>query len=458
MTVSTFELFKIGIGPSSSHTVGPMVAARRFCLLLEERGLLAQTARIEVDLYGSLALTGRGHATDVAIIMGLAGETPAGVGIDAGAQLVAACHSAREIGLLGHHRVPFDPATDIKFRQRERQPFHSNAMALAAYDALGEVLLRRFYYSVGGGFVIDEEEAQSNAPTGDAAPMPYPFTCGDELLEIGTREGLTIAELMLANELALRPREDVEAGLDLLADTMAACIDRGCASAGLLPGGLKVKRRAGSIAAELVARQQAMISDPLAVLDWINLWAMAVNEENAAGGRVVTAPTNGAAGIIPAVLRYYEVCYRGDKAGRRTFLLTAAAIGALYKRNASISGAEVGCQGEVGVACSMAAAGLTAVLGGSNEQIENAAEIGMEHNLGLTCDPVGGLVQIPCIERNAMGAVKAIDASRLAMLGDGQHMVSLDKVIETMRQTGFDMRDKYKETSQGGLAVNVVEC
>ncbi len=458
MTVSTFELFKIGIGPSSSHTVGPMVAARRFCLALEERGHLAQTARIEVDLYGSLALTGKGHASDVAIIMGLAGETPAGIAIDAGAALVAACHASREIALLGHHRVPFDPAADIHFRQRERQPFHSNAMALAAYDALGEVLLRRFYYSVGGGFVIDEEEAQSNAPIGDAAPMPYPFTSGDELLEIGTREGLTIAELMLANELALRPRDEIEAGLDLIADTMAACIDRGCANAGLLPGGLKVKRRAGAIAAELVARQQAMISDPLAVLDWINLWAMAVNEENAAGGRVVTAPTNGAAGIIPAVLRYYEVCYRGDKAGRRTFLLTAAAIGALYKRNASISGAEVGCQGEVGVACSMAAAGLTAVLGGSNAQIENAAEIGMEHNLGLTCDPVGGLVQIPCIERNAMGAVKAIDASRLALLGDGQHMVSLDKVIETMRQTGFDMRDKYKETSQGGLAVNVVEC
>ena len=458
MTVSTFELFKIGIGPSSSHTVGPMVAARRFCLALDESGLLTQTARVEVDLYGSLALTGKGHASDTAVLLGLMGETPSEVDIDAALVKIAAVHESGCIDLLGQHRVGFAPADDLHFRQRERQPFHSNAMALSAIAADDSVLLRRFYYSVGGGFVLDEDEALRNAPAGDALPVPYAFTSGDELLAMANEAGLSIAGLMLANEVVLRPLAEIEAGLDLLADTMAACIDRGTSQGGVLPGGLRVKRRAQAIAAELVTRQQAALSDPLVVLDWINLWAMAVNEENAAGGRVVTAPTNGAAGIIPAVLRYYERCYRGDTAGRRTFLLTAAAIGALYKRNASISGAEVGCQGEVGVACSMAAAGLTAVLGGSNAQIENAAEIGMEHNLGLTCDPVGGLVQIPCIERNAMGAVKAIDASRLALLGDGEHMVSLDKVIETMRQTGFDMRDKYKETSQGGLAVNVVEC
>ncbi|MFM9935902.1 MAG: L-serine ammonia-lyase [Novosphingobium sp.] len=458
MTVSTFELFKIGIGPSSSHTVGPMVAARRFCITLQDSGLLPQTTRVEVDLYGSLALTGKGHASDTAVLLGLMGETPSEVDIDAAYAKIAAVHSTGEIDLLGKYRVRFAPADDLHFHQRERQPFHSNAMALTAFAADDSVLARRFYYSVGGGFVLDEEEALRNTPAGDSAPVPYPFTSGDELLAMATAAGLSIANLMLANEIVLRPLAEIDAGLDLLADTMAACIDRGTSQGGVLPGGLRVKRRAQAIAAELVTRQQAALSDPLVVLDWINLWAMAVNEENAAGGRVVTAPTNGAAGIIPAVLRYYERCYRGDAAGRRTFLLTAAAIGALYKRNASISGAEVGCQGEVGVACSMAAAGLTAVLGGSNAQIENAAEIGMEHNLGLTCDPVGGLVQIPCIERNAMGAVKAIDASRLALLGDGEHMVSLDKVIETMRQTGFDMRDKYKETSQGGLAVNVVEC
>lgn len=458
MTVSTFELFKIGVGPSSSHTVGPMIAARRFCLALQAGGLLAATARVEVDLYGSLALTGKGHASDTAILLGLMGEIPSEVDIDAAPARIEAVHTSGHIDLLGLHDVRFAPADDLHFHQRQRQPFHSNAMALTAFAADDTELTRRYYYSVGGGFVVDEDEAQRNAPMGDAVPVPYPFASGDELLAVAKEAGLSIAELMLANEAALRPIGEIEAGLDLLADTMAACIDRGCSQGGQLPGGLRVKRRAQAIAAELVARQQAALSDPLVVLDWINLWAMAVNEENAAGGRVVTAPTNGAAGIIPAVLRYYERCYRGDIAGRRTFLLTAAAIGALYKRNASISGAEVGCQGEVGVACSMAAAGLTAVLGGSNAQIENAAEIGMEHNLGLTCDPVGGLVQIPCIERNAMGAVKAIDASRLALLGDGEHMVSLDKVIETMRQTGFDMRDKYKETSQGGLAVNVVEC
>lgn len=458
MTTSAFDLFKIGIGPSSSHTVGPMLAARRFCERLDERGRLADTARVTVDFYGSLALTGKGHGSDTAVILGLAGEIPAEVDVDAVPAIVAACRKDGRITLLGRHIAAFDPAADLQFRQRERQPFHSNALAIAAYGDDDALIERRMYYSTGGGFVLDEEEALRNAPDASDIAVPHTFASGAELLAIGERTGLSIAAIMLANEAAIRPQEEVEAGLDQIADAMAASIDRGCSQGGVLPGGLGVKRRAQRLAGELAARQQVSPGEPLGVLDWINLWAMAVNEENAAGGRVVTAPTNGAAGIIPAVLRYYERCYRGDRAGQRCFLLTAAAIGALYKRNASISGAEVGCQGEVGVACSMAAAGLTAALGGSNAQIENAAEIGMEHNLGLTCDPVGGLVQIPCIERNAMGAVKAIDASRLAMLGDGTHFVSLDKVIETMRQTGRDMRDKYKETSQGGLAVNVVEC
>ena len=463
MSVSAFELFKIGIGPSSSHTVGPMLAAHRFGAFLDGAGLLVRTAHVTADLYGSLALTGKGHGSDTAIILGLAGETPAGVDVDAVPAMIAAARETGRLMLLGRQPIAFAPDSDIVLHQRQRQPFHSNALAFTARDSGGEELARRFYYSVGGGFVLDEDEARHNAP--DAAPpaappaaLPYPYCSGDELLALGTKSGLSIADMMLANEVALRPLAEVQAGLDAIAAAMCACIDRGCATPGTLPGPLKVKRRAPALAAELAARQQMAPGDPLAVLDWVNLWAMAVNEENAAGGRVVTAPTNGAAGIIPSVLRYYQRCYRGTAEGTRIFLLTATAIGALYKRNASISGAEVGCQGEVGVACSMAAAGLTAALGGTNAQIENAAEIGMEHNLGLTCDPVGGLVQIPCIERNAMGSVKAIDASRLAMLGDGVHYVSLDKVIEVMRQTGRDMRDKYKETSQGGLAVNVVEC
>ncbi|MEJ2410350.1 MAG: L-serine ammonia-lyase [Novosphingobium sp.] len=458
MNVSLLDLFKIGIGPSSSHTVGPMVAARRFCLRLEDLGLLVRTTSVRVDLYGSLALTGKGHATDTAVILGLAGEQPAEIDVDAAPALIVRIEGERRISLLGKHDVAFDPADDICFHQRERQPFHSNAMAITAFGTDNTPLHRRTYYSVGGGFIVDEEEALRNALDIEGPSVPYPFTSAKELLSIGESAGLSFANIVLANEMEMRPLEDVNAALDRVAEAMSQSIDRGCRQTGILPGGLRVRRRAPSLAAELAARQQMALAEPLAVLDWVNLWAMAVNEENAAGGRVVTAPTNGAAGIIPSVMRYYERCYRGDLQSRRTFLLTATAIGLLYKRNASISGAEVGCQGEVGVACSMAAAGLTAVLGGTNRQIENAAEIGMEHNLGLTCDPVGGLVQIPCIERNAMGAVKAIDASRLAMLGDGQHVVSLDKVIETMRQTGLDMRDKYKETSQGGLAVNVVEC
>jgi len=458
MTAGVFDLFKIGVGPSSSHTVGPMVAARRFCELLDTRGLLAATRHIAIDLYGSLALTGKGHASDTALIVGLTGAAPATADIDAIPALLAQTRETKRIALLGLHEVAFDPATDLRFHQRKRQPFHSNAMAFEAYGDGDTLLLRRLYYSVGGGFVVDEDEAGRNARDELAPDIPYAYCSGNELLALGEASELSFAEMMFANECASRDAAEVNAGLDAVAAAMSDSIDRGCQQTGTLPGGLNVKRRAPSFAAELIARADRALNEPLAQLDWINLWAMAVNEENAAGGRVVTAPTNGAAGIIPAVMRYHERCYRGGPESRRIFLLTAAAIGALYKRNASISGAEVGCQGEVGVACSMAAAGLTAALGGTNAQVENAAEIGMEHNLGLTCDPVGGLVQIPCIERNAMGAVKAIDASRLAMMGDGSHMVSLDKVIETMRQTGADMRDKYKETSQGGLAVNVVEC
>jgi L-serine dehydratase len=459
MSISLFELFKIGVGPSSSHTVGPMVAARRFGRWLEAQGLLAATNHVQAELYGSLALTGRGHATDTAVILGLCGHEPGTVDIEAVPAILAEVTASRAVQLNGSHPARFDPAADLVFHQRKRQPFHTNAMALTARDGGGDVLARRLYYSIGGGFVVDEDEAGSNSKAAsDAFALPYAFNSGAELLELGATSGKSFAELVFANECARRPAEEVNAAIDAIAQAMSDSIDRGCRETGILPGGLKVKRRAPCLAAELTERQGANLGDPLAVLDWINLWAMAVNEENAACGRVVTAPTNGAAGIIPAVIRFHDRCYRGTAETRRTFLLTAAAIGALYKQNASISGAEVGCQGEVGVACSMAAAGLTAALGGSNAQVENAAEIGMEHNLGLTCDPVGGLVQIPCIERNAMGAVKAIDASRLAMIGDGSHMVSLDKVIETMRQTGLDMRSKYKETSLGGLAVNVVEC
>jgi len=457
MSISAFDLFKIGVGPSSSHTVGPMVAARRFGAWLAERGLLNRVERVVVDLYGSLALTGKGHATDTAIILGLCGEDPATVDVDAVPALIAAVTTTKGLALSGVQPVRFDPDTDMIFHQRERQAFHTNAVAFSALDSSGAPIARRLYYSIGGGFVLDEEEAGSNTRTAPVE-IPYDFRSGEELLAMGQASGKSFAAMMMANEGALRSEAEVQRGLDSIAQAMADSIDRGCRACGTLPGSLKVKRRAGLLAQELAARHGANLGDPLAVLDWINLWAMAVNEENAACGRVVTAPTNGAAGIIPAVMRFHDRCYRGTAETRRTFLLTAAAIGALYKRNASISGAEVGCQGEVGVACSMAAAGLTAALGGTNAQIENAAEIGMEHNLGLTCDPVGGLVQIPCIERNAMGAVKAVDASRLAMMGDGSHMVSLDKVIETMRQTGLDMRDKYKETSLGGLAVNVVAC
>jgi len=458
MNVSTFDLFKLGIGPSSSHTMGPMTAAHRFLERLGERS--AKTARVEVALYASLALTGRGHATDRAVILGLAGFEPRGLDPDAADRVVAQVREAKTLSLGGRHEIGFDEATDLLWEGRTRLPQHPNGLKFTAFDSAGEKIAERTYFSIGGGFVRDEGEMGLNTPPEAAAlvEVPYPFDSGEELLELAAKAGLTIAELMRANERARRTDAEIDAGLDEVAAAMYACIDRGMRTDGVLPGGLKVQRRAYQVHQSLISDADKRLADPLAALDWVNLWALAVNEENAAGGRVVTAPTNGAAGLLPVVLRYYDRFHQGTAAGRRTFLLTAAAIGALYKKNASISGAEVGCQGEVGVACSMAAAGLTAALGASNAQIENAAEIAMEHNLGLTCDPIGGLVQIPCIERNAMGAVKAIDASRLALLGDGQHTVSLDKVIATMKRTGEDMSHIYKETSLGGLAVNLAEC
>ena len=458
MTASVFDLFKPGVGPSSSHTMGPMTAAGRFVAHLEKAGVLAATARVTITLYASLALTGKGHATDTATILGLAGFAAATLNPDEGEAALAVIRADERLALGGHHPVAFEEVRDIVWAGRERLPQHPNALRFAALDAGGDPLLTRTYFSIGGGFVRDEDEIARNTPDESGAPLPHPFESGADLLARAGAAGLTIAGVMAQNERARRSDADLDAGLDAIFDAMEACIDRGLRMDGILPGGLFVKRRARQLQAAIMAKVERQIADPLAAMDWVNLWALAVNEENAAGGRVVTAPTNGAAGLIPAVLRFYDRFYHGTAEGRRTFLLTAGAIGALYKRNASISGAEVGCQGEVGVACSMAAAGLAAALGGSNAQIENAAEIGMEHNLGLTCDPIGGLVQIPCIERNAMGAIKAIDAARLALLGDGQHSVSLDKVIATMKRTGRDMSEIYKETSLGGLAVNIVEC
>ena len=459
MPHSVFDLFKIGVGPSSSHTMGPMSAACAFTEQLRDRGLLEDTTRVLAELYGSLALTGKGHASDRAVLLGLSGQRPDGINPDEADRIVGTARASCLLSLGGTHEIRFDEPRDLLFHQRERLSFHSNGMRFTAF-AGGTELLSGVWYSVGGGAIVAENEVAGNAPpAGLVADVPYPFHSGDQLLERAAAAGLSIGEMMLANELARMPEDEMRSRLAAIRRTMSACIDRGIGQGGILPGGLNVRRRAPDIHRQLIERQERALADPLTVIDWVNLWALAVNEENAAGGRVVTAPTNGAAGIVPAVLRYYErfVASANDEGGDR-FLLTAAAIGSLFKENASISGAEVGCQGEVGVACSMAAAGLTAALGGSNGQIENAAEIGMEHNLGLTCDPVGGLVQVPCIERNAVGAIKAIEASRLALLGDGTHRVSLDQVIETMRKTGADMSAKYKETALGGLAVNVVEC
>ena len=460
MFVSVFDLFKPGIGPSSSHTMGPMTAANRFVAALGGRSTVT---RVVVTLYASLALTGRGHATDRAVILGLAGFDPATMDPDAGEAAFATIQATGTLPLGGHAPIPFNPARDIIWAGRERLPQHPNAVRFRAEDVTGAPLLERTYFSTGGGFVRDEADMARNDPDpGQDQPPPHPFASGAELLAQAAAAGLTIAALMRANEEHRRPPAEVCDKLDAIHAAMEACIDRGLRQEGTLPGGLHVKRRAARLHASIRDRAERQVSDPLAAMDWVNLWALAVNEENAAGGRVVTAPTNGAAGLIPAVLRYYTRMCHSTPAGIHDFLLTAAAIGALYKRNASISGAEVGCQGEVGVACSMAAAGLAAALGGTNAQIENAAEIGMEHNLGLTCDPIGGLVQIPCIERNAMGAIKAIDAARLALHGDGEHSVSLDKVIATMKRTGADMNEIYKETSLGGLAiglaVNRVAC
>ena len=460
MSVSTFDLYKIGIGPSSSHTVGPMRAAARFVEhWLDEPGRLHEVARVRAEVFGSLALTGRGHGTDKALLMGLEGHLPNLIDPDIIPAALERIRGDRCIALAGMHPVAFDEKRDLLMNKRQKLPHHTNGMRFTAFDAAGEVLATRDYYSVGGGFVVNQDEAAEDRIVADTTPLPYPFHSGDELLAQAQAHGLGIARLMLENEKSWRSENEIAAGLRELWTAMQACVARGMREEGTLPGGLHVPRRAPAMYKELLSRPEAAMRDPLTVLDWVNLYALAVNEENAAGGRVVTAPTNGAAGIIPAVLHYYDrFCPGASEQGVFDFLLTAAAVGILYKENASISGAEVGCQGEVGVACSMAAAGLTAALGGTPAQIENAAEIGMEHNLGLTCDPIGGLVQIPCIERNAMGSVKAINASRMALRGDGKHKVSLDKVIRTMRQTGRDMQDKYKETSRGGLAVNVIEC
>ena len=460
MAVSVFDLFKIGIGPSSSHTVGPMRAAARFAShWLEENGVLERTARVRAEVFGSLALTGRGHGTDKAVLMGLEGHWPNEIDPDVIPAALERIRRDKQLLLLGRRLISFDEKHDLIMNKRQKLPFHTNGMRFTAYDADGEQLATRDYYSVGGGFVVNADEAAEDRIVADTTELPHPFNSGDELLKRCHDHQLSMAGVMLANELTWRTEDQVYGGLRELWKAMQDCTARGIREKGTLPGGLHVTRRAPALHAELSSKPEAGMRDPLTVLDWVNLYALAVNEENAAGGRVVTAPTNGAAGIIPAVLHYYDRFIPGaNEKGVFEFLLTAAAIGILYKENASISGAEVGCQGEVGVACSMAAAGLTAALGGTPGQVENAAEIGMEHNLGLTCDPIGGLVQIPCIERNAMGAVKAINASRMALRGDGKHKVSLDKVIKTMRDTGRDMQDKYKETSRGGLAVNVIEC
>ena len=459
MAVSVFEIFKIGIGPSSSHTVGPMRAAHTFVERLQAKGLLESCTRIQATLFGSLAFTGRGHGTDKAVMLGLSGELPDVIDPDMIDNILANIESSREISLAKLKPIRFNQKKDVLFNKRKPLPFHSNGMRFAAFDADGEILLERDYYSVGGGFVVNHDEAASDRIVKDETPLPYPFSSGDELLALCELHDLRIADIMLANEKAWRSEADIKAGLLEIWAAMEACIKRGYNSPGSLPGGLNVPRRAPSLYAELKRDKGSASVDPLNVIDWVNLYALAVNEENAAGGRVVTAPTNGAAGIIPAVISYYKYHIpQSSEGGILEFLLTAGGIGVLYILNASISGAEVGCQGEVGVACSMAAGGLAAAMGGSMSQVENAAEIGMEHNLGLTCDPVGGLVQIPCIERNAMGSVKAINAQRLAMQSDGKHKVSLDKVIKTMRDTGADMKNQYKETSRGGLAVNVIEC
>ncbi len=460
VTYSVFDMFKIGIGPSSSHTVGPMVAAGRFVDVLQQGQLLDQTAHIEVRLYGSLAFTAKGHGSDTAILLGLSGQRPDLIDPDDVEGLLVSIRDAKSVKLAGSHTITFDETTDLVFEYGDPLPGHSNGMRFQAFSEAGGELANCVYYSIGGGFVADDHELAAPTDVREVSvDLPYAFDTAEEMLRLGRDRGLSIAEMMMANESALQDPSKVNASLDKIWRVMSACMDRGMTAEGILPGGLKVRRRAQRIHQDLKNSMLKNTRLPHECMDWISLYALAVNEENASGGRVVTAPTNGAAGVIPAVIKYYlEFCPSADKKGVRIMLLVAAAIGSLIKTNASISGAEAGCQGEVGSACAMAAAGLAAALDGTNEQVENAAEIGLEHHLGMTCDPVGGLVQVPCIERNAMGAVKAINSASLSLRGDGQHFVSLDAVVETMRQTGEDMQTKYKETSLGGLAVNVVEC
>jgi L-serine dehydratase len=455
--ISVFELFKIGVGPSSSHTVGPMKAAAAFAEGLARTGVIDRVASVEVTLLGSLAFTGRGHATDKAVVLGLGGLRPETLDPDAADGLVAEVGATGCLRLGGRRSIGFDPSTAIVFDVVTPPPRHPNTLRFVARDANGAVAADETWLSIGGGFILrDGVEPETAA---GVARAPFPFSSGAELLQRGREAGLSISEIVRANEAALRPADAVEAEVGAIIGVMFGCIERGLAQSGHLPGGLAVQRRAKGIYDRLIEGARRNARPAHEIMDFVSVYAMAVNEENAAGGRVVTAPTNGAAGVIPATLRYYrDHCEGATRAGLTTFLFAATAIGGLFKLNASISGAEVGCQGEVGVASSMAAAGLCAALGGSNAQVENAAEIAMEHHLGMTCDPVGGLVQIPCIERNAFGAVKAIAAASLALHGDGRHRVSLDSVIATMRQTGADMQSKYKETSLGGLAVNFVEC
>jgi L-serine dehydratase len=457
MAISVFDLFSVGIGPSSSHTVGPMRAARTFVDGLAEEGTLGSVARVQAELFGSLGATGFGHGSDKAVLLGLSGERPEEISTGTVPAKVAAIRESGRLLVRGEHEVVFVEDTDLTMHRRKSLPAHPNGMVFRAFDAEGGLLRERTYYSVGGGFVRDESYETDAVFVEDSTPVPFPFRTGADLLKHCADTGLPASEIMMRNELSWRTREEVRSGLLAIWAVMAECVENGCAHEGVLPGGLKVPRRAKALHDKLIAEDG--VGDPLYAMDWVSLYALAVNEENAAGGRVVTAPTNGAAGIIPAVLHYYQRFIRGaSDDGIVTFLLTAGAIGSILKQTGSISGAEVGCQGEVGSASAMAAAALTEVLGGSPAQVENAAEIGVEHHLGLTCDPVGGLVQIPCIERNAVGASKAIHAARMAMRGDGSHVVTLDKAIKTMRETGADMSVKYKETARGGLAVNVIEC
>ncbi|MEQ1952623.1 L-serine ammonia-lyase [Mesorhizobium sp. CN2-181] len=466
MFLSVFDLFKIGIGPSSSHTMGPMTAARRF---LDEvagddwpRPAGTKVGRLGASLHGSLAYTGIGHGSDRAVILGLAGETPTTVDPDKSDAQIDKIKAEKRVSPPGHPSYRFDPAVDLVLDKKTPLPGHANGMTFYAYDTDDHLILRRVYYSVGGGFVVSEEELQrmkGSSAKAEGPRVPYPFADAAQMLKMAGKSGLSIAEMKRANEETRMSREDLDAGLDAIWSAMRGCIERGLAQEGIMPGGLKVRRRARMLHQKMEEEWRQNRPNPLLANDWLSVYAMAVNEENAAGGRVVTAPTNGAAGTLPAVLRYWLHFHpEADQPSIRDFLLTAAAVGGIIKTNASISGAEVGCQGEVGSASAMAAAGLCAVMGGSPEQVENAAEIALEHHLGMTCDPVGGLVQVPCIERNALGAVKAVTAASLAVKGDGKHFVPLDAAIETMRQTGLDMSEKYKETSLGGLAVNVVEC